>query len=260
MPADERTPASGRLVGWRPETGPALDEVDGLLASCPLTVEGRLPWSSNLTFLVGLADACAGDGTPLMAVYKPHRGEQALWDFPDGLYRREAAAHGLSEALGWGLVPPTVVREDGPFGRGSLQLFVEADYEQHYFTLVDGGGREDELARFCAFDAVANNADRKAGHILVGSDGRLWGIDHGLCFHVHHKLRTVVWEFAGEDVPAGLLADLARLVDDGLPGRLTELLSGSEAEALVARARHLVGAGVFPEPVGDRPPYPWPLV
>lgn len=137
---------------------------------------------------------------------------------------------------------------------------MEADYEQHYFTLVDEGGHEDELARFCAFDAVANNADRKAGHILVGSDGRLWGIDHGLCFHVHHKLRTVVWEFAGEDVPAALLADLARLVDDGLPDRLTELLTGSEAEALIARACRLVGAGVFPEPAGDRPPYPWPLV
>ena len=104
----------------------------------------------------------------MQAVYKPHQGEQSLWDFPDGLYRREVAAYRLSEALGWGIVPPTVLRKDAPFGPGSLQLFVEADYEQHYFTLLEEGGREDELRVFCAFDVVANNADRKSGHVLVG--------------------------------------------------------------------------------------------
>jgi uncharacterized repeat protein (TIGR03843 family) len=267
--------------GWRPETGPGLDAALEALATDPLTVVGRLPWSSNLTFLVALGvpedegddrdDATddagddAGDepddGTDgaLHAVYKPAGGEQSLWDFPDGLYRREVAAYALSEALGWGLVPPTVARDDAPFGDGSLQLFVDTDYQRHYFTLLEDGGYEDTLMTMCAFDVVANNADRKSGHVLVGSDDRLWGIDHGLCFHHHHKLRTVIWDFAGEDVPARLLADLVRLADD-LPDELAALLPGPERRALVDRIDHLVATGSFPEPTGDRPPYPWPLV
>ena len=269
------------MIGWRPGTGPSLDRASGLLATRALAIEGRLPWSSNLTFLVSLQDDVGGpagdpapdpltdvvvaaDGgsgpDPLLAVYKPRRGEQALWDFPDGLYRREVAAYRLSEALGWELVPPTVVREDAPFGPGSLQLFIEADYEQHYFTLMEDGGREDELRRFGAFDIVANNADRKSGHVLRASDGRLWGIDHGLCFHVHHKLRTVIWDFAGEKVPAGVVADLEQFVADGLPTDLDDLLSPDEGDAVLERASRLVRTGRFPEPVGDRPPYPWPLV
>jgi uncharacterized repeat protein (TIGR03843 family) len=219
-------------------------------------VVGRLPWSSNLTFLVALD---ADDGDPLHAVYKPASGEQSLWDFPDGLYRREVAAYALSEALGWGLVPPTVARDDGPFGPGSFQLFVEADYEQHYFTLFEQGDDDTELRSICAFDVVANNADRKSGHVLKGPDGRLWGIDHGLCFHCQHKLRTVIWDFADEGVPAALLSDLGRLASD-LPDEVARLLSGAEQEALILRSRQLVADGVFPEPAGERPPYPWPLV
>ena len=252
------------MSGWRPGTGPTLGEAAELLVTRELVIEGRLPWSSNLTFLVSLegtaADRPDTDPGLVQAVYKPHRGEQSLWDFPDGLYRREVAAYRLSEALGWGIVPPTVVRDDAPFGTGSVQLFVEADYEQHYFTLEDEGGREDELRVFCAFDVVANNADRKSGHVLRASDGRLWGIDHGLCFHVHHKLRTVIWDFADQEVPAHVIADLERLVADGLPPDLEELLSGAESDALLERAAGLAASGVFPEPVGDRPPYPWPLV
>jgi uncharacterized repeat protein (TIGR03843 family) len=267
--------------GWQPGTGPSLEEAAELLATRGLVIEGRLPWSSNLTFLVSLegtgdpdgdeadGDESGGDevdgdesgGTgPVQAVYKPHRGEQSLWDFPDGLYRREVAAYRLSEVLGWGIVPPTVVRHDAPFGSGSVQLFIESDYEQHYFTLFEEGGREDELRVFCAFDIVANNADRKSGHVLHAPRGRLWGIDHGLCFHVHHKLRTVVWDFAGEEVPGHLVADLERFGADGLPTDLAELLSAAEAEAVLERAALLATTGVFPEPVGDRPPYPWPLV
>ena len=277
MPADQRPPSTGRVNGWRPGTGPSLEEAAELLATRELVIEGRLPWSSNLTFLVSLADAHAdsdgdpdqdpdadpdadpGDG-PVQAVYKPHRGEQSLWDFPDGLYRREVAAFELAEALGWGLVPPTVVRDDGPFGSGSVQLFVDADYERHYFTLLEGGGRDDELRAFCAFDVVANNADRKSGHILMAEDGRLWGIDHGLCFHTQHKLRTVIWDFAEDEVPGWIVDDLRLLVADGLPARLEALLSPPEAEAVLDRAARLAEIGVFPEPVGDRPPYPWPLV
>ena len=132
MPADQRPPSPGRVTGWRPDVGPGLGSVPELLRTCELSVVGRLPWSSNLTFLVTVE---ADGPEPLHAVYKPASGERSLWDFPDGLYRREVAAYELSEALGWGLVPPTVERVDGPFGPGSLQLFVEADYEQHYFTL-----------------------------------------------------------------------------------------------------------------------------
>jgi len=270
MPPDQRPQSAGRVSGWRPGTGPTLEEAAGLLATRELVIEGRLPWSSNLTFLVTLGDTEQEGGggggdtdradQPVQAVYKPHRGEQSLWDFPDGLYRREVAAARLSEALGWGLVPPTVVRDDAPFGPGSVQLFIASDYEQHYFTLLEEGGHEDELRVFCAFDVVANNADRKSGHVLYGSDGRLWGIDHGLCFHVQHKLRTVIWDFAGDEVPPHLLADLERLVDSGLPADLEALISPAEADAVLERADRLVAVGCFPEPAGDRPPYPWPLV
>ena len=184
-----------------------------------------MPWSSNLTFLVSVD---AGSDDPLGAVYKPARGERSLWDFPDRLYRREVAAFALSEALGWGLVPPTVVREDGPFGEGSLQLFVDADYSQHYFTLFDEGGHEEALRTMCAFDVVANNADRKSGHVLRGPDDRLWAIDHGLCFHRQPKLRTVIWDFAEEPVADDLLEDLATRGRGPSPTRWRGLLSGPE--------------------------------
>jgi uncharacterized repeat protein (TIGR03843 family) len=258
MPADERTPTSRRVTGWRPDTGAGLDAaLEGLTVGEAL-VEGRLPWSSNLTFLVRVdADGC-GD---LFAVYKPGNGERTLWDFPDQLYRREVAAYVLSEALGWGLVPPTVERIDAPFGPGSLQLFVDVDYAQHYFTLLDTGACEAALETVCAFDVVANNADRKSGHVLRGPDGRIWAIDHGLCFHRQHKLRTVIWDFAGCDVPPRLREDLER-VRDALPELFAGrgLLSEEEVDALESRVTALLRTGVFPEPVGDRPPYPWPLV
>jgi uncharacterized repeat protein (TIGR03843 family) len=245
--------------GWRPDVDPALDSVVDDLLTVDLTIDGRLPWSSNLTFLVTL-EGTGGEGAEaLNAVYKPASGEQSLWDFPDGLYRREVAAYVLSEALGWGLVPPTVAREDGPFGPGSLQLFIAADYEHHYFTLFDEGGHEEALRTFGVFDIVANNADRKSGHVLRGTDDRLWAIDHGLCFHRQPKLRTVIWDFAGDEVPGGLLADVERL-GAAPPDRLDELLAGSERQALEDRIDQLLEDGVFPEPLGDRPPYPWPLI
>ena len=271
MPPDQRPPSTGRVSGWRPGSGRSLEDAAELLATRELSIEGRLPWSSNLTFLVTLEGtdqetdaetdgASSGRSRPVQAVYKPHQGEQSLWDFPDGLYRRVVAAYRLSEALGWGIVPPTVIREDAPFGPGSVQLFIESDYEQHYFTILEEGGREGELEVFCAFDVVANNADRKSGHVLLGSGGQLWGIDHGLCFHAQHKLRTVIWDFAGDDVPGWIIEDLERLVASGLPDDLSELLSQAEAEAVLERAALLAAVGTYPEPVGDRPPYPWPLV
>jgi uncharacterized repeat protein (TIGR03843 family) len=225
-----------------------------LLTRGEITVRGRMPWSSNATFLVELAL----DGGTALAVYKPERGEQPLWDFPAGLFKRELAAYHLSDALGWELVPLTVRRE-GPLGDGSLQLFVPADFEQHYFTLREETRHLDRLKRVCVFDLVANNADRKAGHCLLGTDGIIYAIDNALTFHVDPKLRTVIWDFGGEPIPQELLDDIRRLIGVGLPGPLAALLAPAEQHALLRRARALARNGVFPvDRSGHR--YPWPLV
>ena len=219
-----------------------------------MTLKGRLPRSTNATFLaeVALDGACA------LAVYKPERGERPLWDFPSGLFRRELAAYHLSEALDWGLVPLTV-RRDGPYGEGSLQEFVHADFSQHYFTLCEAPEHRERLARICAFDLVANNADRKSGHCLLGPDGRVYAIDNGLTFHVEPKLRTVIWDFGGEPIAREMLAAIERLVDDGVPAALAELLTPPEHAALLARGKALVRRARFPKDAsGAR--YPWPLV
>ena len=243
-----------------------MDGALRLLREGEVTVDGRMPWSSNATFLVSIEQPGAGDsgadagGDAIRAkgIYKPVRGERPLWDFPSGLHRREVAAWVLSEYLGWRLVPPTVVR-DGPFGEGSIQLFVAADFEQHYFTLYEGRpDLHDRLRAMCAFDLLANNTDRKSGHCLLGLDGHVWGIDHGLCFAEDFKLRTVIWEFGGEAVPEPLLADVARLADC-VPLELAALLDDDEVVALQRRASNLVDRGVFPiDTTGHR--YPWPLV
>jgi uncharacterized repeat protein (TIGR03843 family) len=217
-------------------------------------VLGRMPWSSNATYL---CEVTCGDDS-LRAIYKPRRGERPLWDFPSGLDHREVAAYELSEALGWGLVPLTILR-DGPLGPGSLQQFVDADFEQHYFTLYEAGTHMDELRAMCAFDLVGNNTDRKSGHCLLGLDGRIYGIDHGLMFHHEFKLRTVIWEFGGEPVPPPLLEAVDALATDELPDPLAALLDPFERDAVRARARALVRAGCFPiDETGRR--YPWPLV
>jgi uncharacterized repeat protein (TIGR03843 family) len=225
-----------------------------LLSEADVQVLGRMPWSSNATYLVDLCH----DGRRVRAVYKPGRGERPLWDFPRGLYRREVAAYLLSEALGWSLVPPTVLR-DGPLGEGSLQLFIEADFEQHYFSLHEG--RPDlhpQLQAICAFDLAANNTDRKSGHVLLGPGDHLWAIDNGLCFSPDFKLRTVIWEFAGEPVPEPLRGDLARVADE-TPNELSTVLDDEEIDALRARAAAVAERGRFPvDPSGRR--YPWPLV
>jgi uncharacterized repeat protein (TIGR03843 family) len=213
-----------------------------------------MPWSSNGTFLAEVEL----DGVSLPAVYKPHRGERPLWDFPDGLYQREVAAYELSEALGWQLVPETVLREEAPLGAGSLQRFVEADFEQHYFTLLEEPRYHPALQAMAVFDLVANNADRKGGHCLLDGDHHIWGIDHGLCFHVEPKLRTVIWDFGGEPIGGSLLEDLERLAGC-VPPALASLLDPTEVAALIRRASRLVRLGVFPAP-GEGRPYPWPLV
>lgn len=232
----------------------ADDNVLRLLTEGRVQVIGRIP-SSNLTLLVEVRT----DDDCVAAVYKPKLGERPLLDFEPGLHRREAAAYLLSEVLGWGLVPPTVVRADGPAGVGSLQLFIAADLEQHYFTLdLRKPQVADALRRLAVFDIVANNADRKSGHVLRDADGRIWAIDHGLCFAASFKLRTVIWDFADEPIPQRLLAQIAPLAAR-VPTALAEALEPPEAESLQARVRHLLDTGRFPvDDTGRR--VPWPLV
>ena len=180
-----------------------------LLRDGAVDIVGRMPWSSNATFLV---DVALGE-QHAQAIYKPLRGERPLWDCERGLHRRELAAYLLSEALGLDLVPPTIIR-DGPLGEGSLQWFVDADHEQHYFTLHESrSDLHDALRTVAVFDLLANNTDRKSGHVLIDVDGHVWGIDHGLCFAAEFKLRTVVWEFGGEEIPAALVAAVAPIAE-----------------------------------------------
>jgi len=226
-----------------------------LLARGEVEILGRLPWSSNRTYLA----TCKMGEDELAAVYKPGRGERPLWDFGDNLWRREVAAYELSCATGWNLVPETVARIDCPLGKGSLQRFVPADFEQHYFTLLDNASYHERLRSMCAFDVVANNADRKSGHCLLGEDGTIWGIDNGLCFHREAKLRTVIWEFAGDDLPEDSVAALTKL-SDGVPESLRPLLDRTELDALQRRAERLLAHGKLPEPPSGGPHYPWPLV
>jgi len=237
-------------MSGRADPAIALD----LLTRGEVTLKGRLPRSSNATFLVELAL----DGATALAVYKPEQGERPLWDFPPGLFRREIAAYLLSEALGWGLVPPTAPRE-GPYGEGSLQLFVPADFRQHYFTLLEQAEHREALQRICLFDLVVNNADRKSGHCLYVPDDRIYAIDNGLTFHAEPKLRTVIWDFGEEPIAPALLEDVRRVLDNGPPPALADLLDPDEQRALKRRARGLLRSGRFPvDQSGLR--YPWPLI
>ena len=235
----------------------ADDGVKQVLAEGDMEVHGRIAGSSNATLLV----TCRLGGEELLAVYKPGRGERPLWDFPGGLFRREVAAYALSESLGWGVVPETVEREEAPFGPGSVQRFVDEDGTSHYFTLREEPRWHGELMRLCAFDVVANNADRKSGHVLLAED-RLWAIDNGLCFNRQDKLRTVIWDFGGAPLDPAVRQDLARLAHEGPAASLCRLLEPTEVAATWDRLAWLLGLGALPEMVDDGgwPPYPWPLV
>ena len=241
---------------------PALEltpeELEGALHAAELEVVGRMRYSSNATFLV----EARVDGMELAAVYKPRRGERPLWDFPHGtLCNREVAAYHLSCALGWDVVPVTILR-DGPLGEGAVQRFVEHDPDEHYFTLLDG--REDRFRQFAVFDVLANNTDRKGGHCLRDEQNdAIVGIDHGLTFHPAWKLRTVIWDFAGERVPDADTDDVCRTLEDleegALAGGLADLLTPIEIEAIVYRGRALLQEG-FPYPDHGYRSTPWPLV
>lgn len=235
----------------------SLQTILTLLQEGQLEIQGLLPNGSNYTFLVS-----ANDGTQTtFAVYKPIAGEQPLWDFPpETLARREVAAFLVSETLGWNFVPPTVLREDGPHGAGSLQYFVNAVADVHYFNLL--ATDKPELRRVALFDLLLNNADRKGGHVLKDVTGKIWLIDHGICFHSQPKLRTVIWDFAGEAIPEDLLADVQQFRDrlgseQDLKTAINSLLEPLEVSALRRRADKLLAARGFPEP-GPGRNYPWP--
>ncbi|NHU85701.1 SCO1664 family protein [Kocuria sp. JC486] len=227
---------------------------EALLATGEIEPVGLIESSSNSALLAQVS----AEGVSSMAIYKPEEGERPLRDFPPRIYRRERAAYVLSNALGWGIVPPTVLRDDAPFGPGSVQKFVPHDPAQHYFTLYDSHPEtHEQLLRMAVFDVVANNTDRKGGHVLLDPDGHVWGIDQGLCFSAPFKLRTVIWEFAGEEIPAELIKDLEPMHED-LPAELEDLLFPVEQLAIQMRIAELLDTGRLPfdETGGYRIPWP----
>ncbi|MCX4556694.1 MULTISPECIES: SCO1664 family protein [Streptomyces] len=255
-----------------------------LLAEGELTVRGRIREASNAVLLCDVTY----EGQTASCVYKPVAGERPLWDFPDGnLARREVAAHEVSEATGWGLVPTTVLR-DGPYGEGMCQLWIDAVSEgSELLALVDGEepgegwkavgfaevgeGRtallvhadDERLRRLAVLDVVINNGDRKGGHLLPAPEGRLFGIDHGVTFNAENKLRTLLWGWAGEKLTAEAVEVLERLrgaLDGTLGVRLGELITAAELDATRARVASLLASGRHPEPSGDWPAIPWPPV
>ncbi len=255
---DVDDPDDGQPRGVRLRVDEVDDPIQHLLRG-EIEVEGRMPYSSNATFLVHVVH----EGRAHPAIYKPMRGERPLWDFEPGLHRREVAAYLLSEMMGVGVVPATVLR-DGPLGEGSFQWFVTADHSQHYFTIFeDHPGTHDQLRDIAALDILANNTDRKSGHCLLvparnGDGESVWAIDNGLCFAPEFKLRTVIWEFADEPLPEHVLAAAGRLCE-AVPLDIAALLDDEEVEAIQRRAAWCVKERKFPKDDSGRR-YPWPLV
>lgn len=235
------------------------EKIIHILREGDVAIHGQFVRGSNYTFLTRVR---LGE-EEVEAVYKPARGEQPLWDFPErSLGKREAAAYEVSQFLGWDLIPPTVYRmSKSPLGPGSLQFFFRHDPEAHYFSLRDT--HIDKMLAICTFDCLVNNADRKGGHVLMSEDSHIWCIDQGLCFHVEDKLRTVIWDFAGQRIPNALLDDIHRLSNDlhskdGLKSRLHPLLEPEEIGALLNRCNHSISHPFLPEydPFRRMVPYP----
>ncbi|MFD0360052.1 SCO1664 family protein [Nocardia sp. GCM10030253] len=256
-----------------------------------LTVIGRVTVASNVTLVCDVPGTAGPDGSPLRVVYKPVRGEQPLWDFPDGtLAGREVASYLISDALGWGVIPETILR-DGPYGPGMVQRWVDA-VDNHteqgnrldLIDLVPAGAVPDgfcevlraqdpagnevslihaddpRLQRMAVLDILLNNADRKGGHALEGTDGEVYGVDHGICLHSEHKLRTVLWGWAGRGVGKDLIDDITAFAK-ALPGRVADALAphltDTEIKALADRTQQLLDDPVMPVPRTSRP-IPWP--
>ncbi|NUU25424.1 MAG: SCO1664 family protein [Streptomycetaceae bacterium] len=303
MPPRERLPPLNAAHGPLGDVGSALDTAaaEELLTRGEITVEGRLTDASNATLYCRVEL----DGVERACVWKPVAGERPLWDFPDGtLAGREVATYALSEAIGWAVVPPTVLRE-GPYGIGMCQLWIDfaaadpeaapdtdsilagglvglqesAEPEPGWRAIAqvavddgEGGQRPallvhadtEPMRRIAVFDAVVNNADRKGGHLLPGADGHVYGIDHGICLHTDNKLRTLLWGWAGEDLPGEAVEALTRLRTElagGLGTALAAHLTSDEVAATGARIDTLLRTGKYPLPTpGRRPAVPWPLI
>ncbi|MGW1378507.1 SCO1664 family protein [Streptomyces sp. NPDC002446] len=300
MSAPERIP-TGRLSAVEP-AGPLPGPADpqdappaapglpaAVLLEGELTVRGRIQEASNAVLYCTVDH----DGRSAACVYKPVAGERPLWDFPDGtLAQREVAAYEVSRACGWDLIPPTVLR-DGPYGTGMVQEWIDppqsSDEVPELLALVEdeepgpgwkavgfaqlGEGRtallvhadDPRLRRLAVLDAVINNGDRKGGHLLPGTDGRFFAIDHGVTFNAEDKLRTLLWGWAGEPLPdeaVEVLRGLRKALEDGAPlaARLAELITEAEIEALRERVAGLLSSGRHPEPSGGWPAIPWPPV
>jgi len=193
------------------------------------------------------------------AIYKPGDGERPLWDFPPDLYKREVAMYRLAATLGFTVIPPTALGT-AQFGEGSFQTFVDADFQEHYFTLFEAGVAIPDLKQMCVLDLIANNTDRKSGHCLLARDGHVYGIDHGLSFHAEWKLRTVIWDFVSEPIPDSEMAAVEKFVTDGPPVELASLLDQFEVDAMMTRAKALADEGVFPDDETGGHRWPWPLV
>lgn len=262
------------------------DEALEMMGEGDIDTLGLMPWGSNYTFLVkitpkgrhkrGRARNIIKEGEEgnviaeieedeLLAVYKPRKGETPLWDFPDGtLCLRELAAYWVSRDLGWHIIPPTILRT-GDHGVGSVQLFIDNDPNQHFFTFRDDPGTKDDLMKIAIFDLITNNADRKSGHCLRDKVGKVWAIDHGITFNSDYKLRTVIWDFSGEQIPDALLDDLQTLRKSLVPSAalgkmLCELLAESEMKAFTKRLDGLLKIKTFPSPNRYERSVPWPPV
>lgn len=240
-------------------TAPIPENLKAALAAGAMEIKGQFRFGSNYTFLLSIVY----EGQEYAAVYKPQKGEQPLWDFPENsLAGREVAAWHVSEALGWGLVPYTCFREDCPIGPGSVQQYIEHNPNHHYFNF-----KPEDKARLrpvALFDHITNNADRKGGHVFFQKGTRrLYAIDHGLCFHADEKLRTVIWDFAGEEIPAELLDGMETLLTaltESLASVLSAYLLPEELRMLEARTRALLHEKTFPQPPMSRRAYPYPPV
>ena len=264
-PSGKPASARPRAAAGRPDlASPGAESPDHaaaleLLAHGNLTVEGRLVEASNATLYCRITH----QGRQAACVYKPVAGERPLWDFPPGtLAAREVAAYAVSQAAGWGIVPPTVMR-DGQFGLGMCQLWIEADASADLFALARSGDHP-QLRDMAVFDAVVNNADRKIGHLLPLPDGHLYGCDHGVCFGEEYKLRTVLWQWRGRRLPGRAMQALSRLqaamTGGELAAELAVLLSPGEVRATRERIDLLIQHRVHPYPPENWPAVPWPPV
>lgn len=233
----------------------AAGAVRSALSAGELTIEGRLVDASNTT----LYGHISSGALEFACVYKPIPGERPLWDFPDGsLAGREVAAYLVSEATGWDIVPPTVMR-DGPLGPGMCQLWIDVDADADLMAMLHSD--HPGLRRIAVFDAVVNNADRKGGHLLPVTEGHVFGVDHGVCFSTDPKLRTILWQWRGNPLPDETLATLAVLRDEltgDLGVHLRELITPREIAATRRRIDQLLRERCFPQPSDTWPAVPWP--